>query len=240
MHYSVHYIVCFYFGNRKSAKFNNIVKSDQLFLLKKHLEYLETCGPEIKESTFIVNGDFLETVSEYVTKNEPKNVKLNLKFRENTDFSYGAWNDVIKNSILDGKEFDYHFMMEDDYLPNKPDFYKPFVEKCVGQTAFVCCMLWPKEGSGRHPAISNGLVRNDACKLILEKHSSVFNVNNTPGGDYSVGCSIQRSYHTYFEQEKYILDDLSDQYYFPFHDSQNDGIVDHGNSNGEKLIIPLL
>jgi hypothetical protein len=240
MQYSVHYIVCFYFGNRKSAKFNNIIENDQLFFLKKQLEYLETCGPEIKESTFIVNGDFLETVSDYVTKNEPKNVKLNLKFRENTGFSYGAWNDVITNSILDGKEFDYHFMLEDDYLPNKPDFYKPFVEKSVGQTAFVCCLLFPKEGDNRHPSISNSLVRNDACKLILEKHSSVFNVNGAAGNDYHGAYNIQTSYHNYFGEEKYILDDLADQYHFPFHDSQNDSTIDYGNSNGEKLIIPLL
>ena len=102
MDYIIHYIVCFYLGRRKSKKFNRIIDQDNLYFLKKHLEFLQNCGPEITEATFVVNGDVPNEFVEFARNNAPKNVKINVP-------SWGAktgedWSICCEGSVVIDRE----------------------------------------------------------------------------------------------------------------------------------------
>lgn len=243
MDYIVHYIVCFYLGHRKSKKFNWIIDQDNLYFLKKHLEFLQNCGPEVNEATFVVNGEVPEQFIKYAQDNAPKNVKINVVGRNNHGFSYGAWNDVIASNIRTGNRHNYYFMIEDDYIPCKPDFYKPFIEKCNYETPFVCCKVSPSniDNSG-HPAISNGVIYGPACEFMLLKWDHIFHIleERLSDNSYHNAYLIQTYYFVHFEQEGFKFTDIASDYCFPFHESSNDSITIHGNPDGEKLILPLL
>lgn len=243
MNYIVHYIVCFYLGRRKSKKFNSIIDQDSLYFLKKHLDFLQNCGPEVTEATFVVNGDVPEQFVKYAHDNAPKNVKINVVGRTNHGFSYGAWNDVIVNNLKKGNRHNYYFMIEDDYIPTKPDFYKPFIAKCNSETPFVCCktLASPLDNT-IHPAISNGVIYGPTCEFMLMKCNNIFNVPNTNliTNSYDVAYLIQTYYLTHFVQEGFKFTDISDDYCFPFHESEHDTHMIHGKPDGEKLILPLL
>lgn len=243
MDYNIHYIVCFYLGHRRSVKFNNIIDNDQTYFLRKHLEFLQTCGTEITEATFVVNGDVPKEFAEYALQNAPKNVKINVAGRKNHGFSYGAWNDVIADNIRRENRHNYYFMIEDDYLPCRPDFYKPFVEKCTDETPFVCCKVSPSNiDSKGHPAISNGIIQGKACEYMLLKWDHIFHIleERLCNNSYDNAYLIQTYYFIHFEREGFGFTDVAEEYCFPFHESINDTISYHGNTNGERLILPLL
>lgn len=236
--YSVNYIVCMFFGRRRSRKINNMVENDTFHLLKKHLKFLSQCDNEITEATIIVNGKFPDGLQQVVEECGPYKMHLTFIERDNKGFSYGAWNDALIYSLTNNKNWDYYFLLEDDYIPSKKDFYKPFVENCTDETPFICSQASYGDRNKRHAMISNGLIQGKACKEVYSKNNSVFLIYDTESF-YGVAFQIQTDFYDLFTEIGYKFDDITNEYCFPFHDSVDDSIVYRGKENGEILLEPI-
>jgi hypothetical protein len=111
------YIINFWFGDRRRKP--KIYDLDRLIFLKKQIENLY----EYKNSIDTVIFNFNLDKQHYNLFNEALNiipkyinntiVKVNI--RENHDFSYGAWNDVVKKEL---DNFTHFIFNEDDYIFN--------------------------------------------------------------------------------------------------------------------------
>lgn len=202
------------------------------------MQFLYTCGPEITEATFVINGGAPQELFDFVQRYAPKHIKVSCVSRPNVGFSYGAWNDVIYKNIKNGNKHDYYFMIEDDYIPKRPDFYKPFVDACTDNTPFVCS--WISMSYRKHAGISNGIIQGKACERVIEKHNKLFNIIGDDRSEYADAYATQTKYYSYFHELNYDLTDISDKYYIPFHESSNDSIINYGKLDGETLIGPIL
>lgn len=171
--YTVNYIVAFYIGtNRNNIAYNKKIENDPLYFVNKHLNFLSTCNStHITEATFIVNNDVSEEIKIQLLSLKLTNIKLTIFFRNNINYSYGGWNDVIKENV---NNFDYFFMTEDDYIPTVVDFYKAFVEKTSFEKPYIACKV--ETSPAVHPSFSVGIIRSENCKLIIEKNKDLFNL----------------------------------------------------------------
>ena len=226
----ISYIVALYFGPRMNQKYSIKINEDPLYFFKKHIEFLDKCDPLVISPTFVVNGSYPKEFLNYIKD-------YNIIFRENTGFSYGAWNAAIKHHLMQNTDVDYFFMLEDDYIPSTVDFYLPFVNLAVKETPLVCCKAGKDGDQPLHPQISNGIIRKDICQEIYNMYSDVFWYNNP--------VSYEFAYHTQVFYIKYLLElgygftDISDEYCSIFKNSTNNSNVIFGDPNKQSLIIPI-
>lgn len=233
----INYIPVFYFGIKR----NNNPK-DKFFFLKKHLEFISNLTLDSNiEASFVINKTEFEdiqkiesVVSDYLIK-----IPFEIIYRKNVNSSYGGWNDAIKKNI--NKDYDYSFLIEDDYLPTSNDFYKPFLQEMSPNVAYVCTKVFngQKRGFPRHAAISNGLISNEKCKIVLQQNNKVFylsssSTNNYHSAEYSqvLFLSLLTAYGFTFEQ-------ISDDFSKPFLDSNEKGVINYGGDL-DAPIIPLV
>lgn len=236
---TIHYLVCFYFGERRSKLFNYEFNKNKLFCLENHVNFLKTCGNKIKEATFVVNGTVPEGFYEYLNSNTLENVKINIKLRENIGYSYAAYNEIITENLKNYINPDYYFLIEDDYIPISKDFYEPFLNLMTDTNVFVCCYknyIW-QNPTRQHPAISNGLLKNEACKNVFNKHGLLFQYFGLSFGD---ACWAQEEFFSYFEEFNYEFCDILENYNMPFHNAIDDNYISYGKPEGEILINSIL
>lgn len=212
------------------------------FLFKKHLEFISNLTLDSNiEASFVINKTEFEdiqkiesVVSDYLIK-----IPFEIIYRKNVNSSYGGWNDAIKKNI--NKDYDYSFLIEDDYLPTSNDFYKPFLQEMSPNVAYVCTKVFngQKRGFPRHAAISNGLISNEKCKIVLQQNNKVFylsssSTNNYHSAEYSqvLFLSLLTAYGFTFEQ-------ISDDFSKPFLDSNEKGVINYGGDL-DAPIIPLV
>lgn len=171
--YKINYIVAFYIGtNRNNIAYNTKIEDDPLYFVNKHYNFLSTCNStHITEATFIVNNDVSKEIKNQLLNLKLTNIKLKIFFRNNINYSYGGWNDVIKKNV---NKFDYFFMIEDDYIPTVTDFYKAFVEKTSFEKPYIACKV--ETHPTMHPSFSVGIIRSENCKLIIKKNKDLFNL----------------------------------------------------------------
>lgn len=111
------YIINFWLGDRRREP--QIYKSDKLIFLKKQIDNLSQVENSIDTVYFNFNliKDHYHLINEAL-KIIPKNInktKVIVNIRENFDFSYGAWSDIVEKEI---DNFDYFIFNEDDYIFN--------------------------------------------------------------------------------------------------------------------------
>ena len=237
--YTINYIVALYFGTRVSKKHNELISKSPFYLLDEHLSFLKDCNTNITQVTFVINGEKPDGFLERIENNLPDYVKVKVVERKNQGFSYGGWNDVIVQCLEDNSNFDYYFIIEDDYVPTVDNFYEPFVEKCTNENPFVCGLIGhiPRQ----HPAISNGLLQNKACKHVYEQCKNVFvGLCVTPGDSYLEAWSTQINFMDNFTSLGFTFNDIIDKYCSPFHSSSTDVVVYFGDTNNPILITSIL
>lgn len=242
----VNYIVANYIGPMRTySNYQNIFNRDPLHFLKKHLNFIQTAKIDDLVATFVFNDDIDDEIKKAILL-LATNSNAEMIFRKNSGFSYGIWNDIIVDHIND---YDYFFLIEDDYLPSKKDFLQHFIKRTSDSVAFVCGMI--EEASNKRypdrvsadqepfcfPSISNGLITAESCKKILENHDSVFKINLN--NDYSSAYNNQIYFCKYFTDLGFKLTDILDEFSSPYYDATRKCIKVYGH-NKESLLEPII
>jgi hypothetical protein len=235
--YSINYIAAFNIGPNRPGPYVEAFQTDPLCFIRIHRDFLNTCiGRNITMGTFVVNDDIDDHIKQQILDCAQEcSVPITVVFRENGGYSYGAWNDVIKNTIND---YDYFFMIEDDYIPDASDFYIPFVDRIDETTPYVCGYVGVDMGIV-HAAHSNGIIAQQACKKVLETNQELFVVNPTPTLEHAWDC--QRNFLNHFTNLGYKITDITDNHLTRhMMDCYNIRISEFGNPNGRCLLQPII
>lgn len=229
------YIVCFYFGERRVRTTNSLLLSDRYFFVKKHLDFIknnETVLNDINNVILVINNsndDDLESVTNI--KNEyPFSDKITIIGRDNSNYSYGGWNESLIHQINLNTPSSHAFLCEDDYIPCDENFYKKFIEFFKSDIIYVCQLYM-----NNHAAISNGFITYNIIKDYYNNTKELFVLTNSY--DYRSAEINQVNFLNNFKNYRCV--DISEKYCSKFLDFNN-GIVVYGNKTGEELIKPIL
>jgi len=240
----VNYIAAFYIGpNRTFPYYQQAFKEDPLCFVRKHVEFSEY-AENIERFSFVINDDISEEQKkEIIDITRGKNIEL--LFRPNNGYSYGAWNDVIKRNFND---FDYFFLIEDDYMPNFTNFSLPFIQRLKENVAYVCSLMVeighevdtmvPEDiGKFKHPSISNGMLSAEACKKVLEKYNVIFRIQS--GSTKEIGYWNQTYYLKNFTDMGYEVSDTIDEFCSPYLNTSTGEVKIYGNPEHPPLLFPI-
>jgi len=238
----LHYIVAVYVGLRFDKNVNACLQNTSA-LVEAHIEKLSTLQvQDIKKVTFVVspsqNPARDNSVKEYVINNKHRlpDIEVDCVIRpDNSNFSYGSWNYIMKKNLDQGLDF---FLIEDDYIPNVDRFYGPFMEKVRSDIAFVP-QWWRTDHEHQHAAISNGLMPLFAARAHFEKYGECINmtlpVEPSEGND---GVLSQMHFLDNFSSLNMHVHDIYAEYCHPFL-KNNHTVAVFGNRNGIKLLVPF-
>lgn len=162
----INYVIPFYIidGSVNGIRSNTYHKIDKFFALKAHILTLyKNHMPDVVKATFVINkSEFvkegeIEDVISSIRNRWSIEIPIEVKYRENWGYSYGAWEHHIRESL--NEQYDYYFLTEDDYIvsPQQIVFYQPFLTKFTEKTAFVCG-LWLGTGKILVPSVLDMLV----------------------------------------------------------------------------------
>jgi len=224
------YVSSFYFGSRRV--FPQLYEEDRLLFLKKHLSKLKKLKHNISLAVFVINrADGLESIEKEAQELilQFKDIKTDIILRDNIDGSYGCWEDALKKH---SEEFDYCFLIEDDYVPVSDNFDKKFQEHLKREKDIYACQLWWNEFGGYHAGISNGLIK---CSAFREKGEFSLNRNVH---SYGPAEHNQMNFLRNFTDDGWAVVDICKKYKNLFLNYQNN-IVCYGNEKGEELIRPI-
>ena len=227
----IHYVVAFYLGPRETKSCDILLKNDRYHYVKKHIENLNKYKiDDITQATFVII-DYDKKIDEGVKKiieDYPCKIPIKLLYRKNGGGSYTAWDSAIQAVLKD--DYDYHFLIEDDYVPVTDYFYQPFVERCGPNTAYVC-QFW----IDNHASVSNGLFSDKVAKDLKNKFGSVFDCINDRD-DWAGQVLNQVNFLNFAKEAGYEFADVS-KYCHPFLEREN-FIKVFGNKYGDVLIAP--
>ncbi len=138
--------------------------------VKKHCDFIKTNPKGIDQITFVFNksdNPDEDKIIDY-TKNLSLNIPHLVIVRENLNLSYGAWGEGLKQTA---KDFEYSFLIEDDYTPVKNDFLDYFKSEIKDNSIFVASYFSIKNAQNvPHASISNGLIINKHINLENPLH----------------------------------------------------------------------
>ena len=241
----VNYIVANYIGPlRAYDHYQDVFRNDPLCFFKKHVEFFknEYVSGDITP-TYVFNDDIDNNIRKELDTYQET---VDIIYRKNSGFSYGIWNDTIIKHL---NNYDYFFLIEDDYIPVDKNFIEPFRERCVGNTAFVCGLVeeasqerFPghvSESDGRFPfpSISNGLLSAAACREVFNKHGTVFKINYR--SDYQSAYTNQIQFCKHFTDMGYGITDILDEYSSPYNNATKRELTLYG-SNDRPLLRPII
>ena len=241
------YLVPFYFGPRMNEQYNKKMKKNKFIFADKHFEFLQKYkGNNIEKVVLIVNqiyNDDPTEIQEYFSSKSEEisdDIEVNLIFRENSHFSYGAWNHAIIDDLnSQNEDSQYYFCFEEDYIATSDDFILPFMEKCTKEIPYICSKSVVGEPNyPDHPSMSIGIFLKEACKKVYEKNGYVFLLEGD--NSYTSAWNIQKNFYKTFTDMGYGISDLLEDYTFPFLCSATNEVKKFGNDNNEILIEPIL
>lgn len=228
------YIVCFYFGKRRVKTTNSLLLLDRYFFVKKHLDFIknnETVLNDINNVIFVINDsndEDLESVKNI--KNEyPFSDKIIIIGRDNSNYSYGGWNESLIHQINLNTPSSHAFLCEDDYVPCDENFHKKFIEFFNPDIIYVCQLY-----INNHAAISNGFIDYNKIKKYYKDNKKLFVLYNN--NDYRGAEINQIKFLNNFKNFKCI--DITDKYHSKFLKFDN-SVVTYGNETGKELIKPI-
>lgn len=166
---TIHYVICCYLGPRRNKQI-----SDPFCHVKQHIKFLNK--NKFDKCTLVCNQSIT-----HLDNQLPKIIKscqtpFELIYRENTGGSYAAWEQAVIKNL---NQFDYHFLIEDDYIPVSPYFLQPFLQTFTENIAYVCQLFQATENVAngkKHPAISNGLLSDQASQNVYKQYGKLFNL----------------------------------------------------------------
>jgi len=246
MSIKVNYIVANYIGPLRSYKhYQDLFSKDPLYFFKKHLDFIRTVhDPDNFRATFVFNDDIEDTLKTLLQSYIPD--RFEIVFRKNSGFSYGIWNDIILKNL---NNYDYFFLIEDDYIPTRSDFILPFKQRCVSKNVFVCGLVEkasperfpghvpPNEKEFKFPSISNGLLSAKACREVFNKHGTIFKINSN--SDYWSAYTNQIYFCKYFTDMGYNIVDTLDEYESPYNNANSKDLVVYGQGKYPPLLTPI-
>jgi hypothetical protein len=240
------YIVPFYFGRRMNLEYNKAINKNKFFFAEKHFEFLQNYKENnLEKIIFVINmtvNDNLDEIQDFFAKkseNISDNVEVNLLFRDNVHFSYGAWNHAIIDDLNSQNSSEYYFCFEEDYIANSNIFILPFIKKCNQSTPYICSKAVTNHSNYiDHPSISVGIFLKDACRKVYESTGDVFLLEGD--NSYYSAWNIQQTFYKPFIDMGYKIDDILDEHSFPFLCSDTNEITYFGDQNKSSIIEPIL
>jgi hypothetical protein len=203
----INYIVACYLGTRRV----NTV-SDPVMLVQAHLEYLQKHEVALDRVTLVLNSDeheeerrFLDLVRKY----RPYYTDLRVILRENTGLSYAAWEQAVNSCIENDEGFTHYFLMEDDYVPARPDFveiYKDSMEEGCGYVSMAISNQKVFKGK-IHAGMCVGLLRGEAAEEAYEKWGTAIRSYKSESKDqYGIkSLSAQADFLDFIDERGYFL-----------------------------------
>lgn len=235
--YTINYVAAFYIGPNRPTPYVDAFQKDPLHFIRIHKDFLDTCNDtHIVGATFVVVDEITPEIKNQIKEcTDQCKVPITILYRPNGGYSYGAWNEAIKRSIND---YDYFFMIEDDYIPDDRDFYVPFVARITEDTPYVCGYVGIDQGV-THAAHSNGIITKEACKKVLENNEDLFIFVNTD--KLEDGWESQRNFLSKFTDMGYNITDITDLYLTRhMMDCYANRIAEFGNPDSRCLIQPIV
>lgn len=235
--YKVHYVVVFYIGPKRSyPSYQRLFRTDPLMLVRTHIDFLRHAGHHISKATFVFNADIDPIIRNKIDNLYGFPIPTDVHYYEGTGYSYGGWNDVIKNNL---DQEDYFFLIEDDYIPTTPYFYQPFVDRCTDESPYVCTYVEMKPDGRPCASSSNAIIKAKQCKELFEKHGDVF--AELGARDLPSAWHTQLNFLNYLTDAGYKFTDILDEYRtIHMLNCEINHAVSFGNSNAKILIEPIV
>lgn len=244
----IDYIVCFYFGKRRTQLTNLLLQDNRYGFVKKHVDFLEKFkeGGELNNITFVINGESesdRKVVETILSKSKLK--KYSVINRANIDYSYGAWNDAIIQNI--NSKATHAILIEDDYIPSHIEFHKYFLDLFDKNTAYVC-QYYDTTNPINHAAISNGIISYEKCRTVYDKKGTVLKlVGSQNSKEYTLDTAERNQviFLDYLINEfGYNIKDITENHYSFYLEyvksGLSSGVKVYGNPNGIRLMTPIM
>jgi hypothetical protein len=117
----------------------------------------------------------IQVTRELIDKYRPYDVEPQVVYRANDHWSYGAWQEAIIWLLNNRPDIKYAMLIEDDYLPVRPDFAVPFIQSLKHYNGAFCCQyIWLDGEKFVSASISNGMIDLDKARTIFNEHKCVF------------------------------------------------------------------
>lgn len=239
MQTKITYIIATWLGPRRESYYTEQFESDPYFLIKQHVTNLSVFENDNIEKIIIVvnkNDESIDTNLQIELNKINCKIPYEIILRENTGFSYAAWDAGIRHCIQNETDSDYFFLIEDDYVPVQDNFYQCFLNKFSDNIGGVFQLYTPLYGLKYHAAISNGMIRRTVVDTCIQKYGNVFNIQfNTT---YIAAQQNQETFLEYISLESTICD-ITDVASVPFYDINIKSIKFYGDTTKSAPIIPI-
>ena len=242
------YLVSFYFGPRGNENYNARLKDNKFFFAEKHIEFLENYSENnIEKVIFVVNltpSDNQEEITNFFAENSSKisdDIEFDLIFRDNYGFSYAAWNEgIIDDLQKEEGEAEYYICLEEDYMLRTDTSILPIIERCNEVTSYVACSaVIDHPDYPDHASFSEGMFYKDSCRKVYEEKGNPFYIING-NNDYPHAWKIQETFYKNFLDMGYKITDFLDGYSCDFLYTGSNEVKTFGESDTEKLIVPIM
>ena len=219
---NIAYVVACYFGDRRVNDYiyHNENRYDYIEWQIKQLQLLKTTL--VDKIIFVLSG-CAEVPSDLNIPERINNIPVDVLVRENIGLSYGAWNFAVNQY---GHEFNYYFLIEDDYIPVMDFWDSAFMDRMADNVAYVCTLFTD------HVAVSYGLFRTSA----ILKTGGVKHASNSEYGSNETAGQIQWGQN--LQSHGWKIVDVAKEYNIPFLNYLN-AIVDCGKIGGSKILSPV-
>jgi hypothetical protein len=203
-------------------------EKDPGFYVKTHLRQLRKLERNIDKIVIAYSGPHPVQLMHYIADTPPcrHEAPLEILARPNVGMSYGAWSEAFDEY----PDYDYYFLVEDDYFPMMPGFDRVLIsmleadEKC----AYVCGL------NSRHmkdpvwqqikpfAAIPQGCVKGEALRAIVKEHGhlpySKVSIKSGSRLEYVQVEQEQIRFGVYLTDLGYKIIDWTDRYSSPYID----------------------
>lgn len=205
-----------------------IVIGDTTYYLKKHVEHLEKYKHNLSQITFIV-ADCDQETADYTSflNNLPKEIQgatVKVHRKPNYGWSYGSYSEaygIYKN------KFDYYILLEDDYVICTDHFDYKMIHMMMQQPncGYMCSVKY-RTSDWWSSSISNGIASEPALNAVWKKfgcipHGSIKHGITEGYGKVCLKNGLQVHHQADFARSfieaGYTLEDMADNYVFPFH-----------------------
>jgi hypothetical protein len=168
------YISNFYLGERRAEVTPHT--EDRLLFFKHQILTLSQYKHNLTKIIFNFNLreediSYLNTILDLCPK-QIQDTPVELIFRQNKGFSYGAWNDVFKKYR---EEFDYYIFNEDDYFI-ADDNFDDYLVKSFNQyqnCGYFCGVAYEQDYYPTHAANCFGITSSKILNEIYQKHGKL-------------------------------------------------------------------
>ena len=236
-------IISFYLGQRR--KVPKIYDHDRLIYLKKQIEYLEKIDHNLTTIVLSFNLDYddIDIINEYINKIPKKisNSDVEIVFRKNNGFSYGAWTEFTLKNL---EKYDYFIYNEDDYFfiqDNFDDYLIDTFNKYVNCGYLCLISREPMEWNNfnKHAGFSSGITSKEKIKIVFDEFEKISKIQ---GNSYNFGESIQINFTNCFVKKGLNIYDVRQSYRVPFSTTvENEpDIIYFFDYNEKNLLIPLV